>query len=191
MARHSATITKSTCHSLNRHARPAMDFLDLLVSIDLLARGAEAFRFRVDSFEVSFGSAEPFLSEWGPTSERYLGHLRARMSELPGSCVHAWLGAQLVGQIELRGGREDPSEGYVNLYYLIPERRGSGLGEALDRYAVSWFSSQRLFRAALGVSPSNARAVQFYLKHGWSDHGVHPRHPAVRLMRKAWPSPAA
>jgi GNAT superfamily N-acetyltransferase len=154
--------------------------------IDLAANGSEAFAFRVDSFEVSFGSAEAFFSEWGRQGERYFDHLRTRMSELPGSCVHVWQRFKLIGQVELRAGREDPSEGYVNLYYLKPDKRGAGLGAALDEYAVSWFRCQGLSRAALGVSPSNERAVRFYLKHGWSDQGVHPRHPAVRLMRKSW-----
>jgi GNAT superfamily N-acetyltransferase len=102
-----------------------------------------------------------------------------------------WQESNLIGQVELRGGREDPSEGYVNLYYLIPEKRGAGFGAALDEYAVSWFKRLGLSRAALGVSASNQQAVRFYLKHGWFDQGIHPRHPAVRLMRKSWASPPA
>jgi GNAT superfamily N-acetyltransferase len=159
--------------------------------IDLAANGSETFAFRIDSFEISFGSADAFLSEWGQRGERYLDHLRARMSELPGSCVHVWQGSSLIGQVELRGAREDPSEGYVNLYYLVPEKRGVGLGGALDRYAVDWFAGRGLSGAALGVSPNNQRAVRFYLKHGWADQGVHPRQPAVHLMRKWWGSPPA
>jgi GNAT superfamily N-acetyltransferase len=152
--------------------------------IDLAANGSEAVAFRVDSFEVSFGSAEAFLSEWGRRGERYLDHLRARMSELPGSCVHVWLGSELVGQVELRGGREDPSEGYVNLYYLIPEKRGTGLGAALDHHAISWFTSQGLSRAALGVSPSNERAIRFYLKHGGPTKGfTHAIPPSASCAR--------
>jgi len=154
--------------------------------IDLVANASEAVAFRADSFEVSFGSSERFFSDWGCQGERYLEHLRARMSELPGSCVHAWLGDELIGQVELRGGREDRSEGYVNMYYLIPERRGAGYAAELDRYSIAWFLKQGLSRAALGVSPTNIRAIRFYLKQGWIDSGVHPRHPAVRLMRKAW-----
>jgi GNAT superfamily N-acetyltransferase len=154
--------------------------------IDLAANGSDAVAFRADSFAVSFGTSEGFVAEWGSHGERYLDHLKSRMSELPGSCVHVWLGSELIGQVELRDGREDPSEGYVNLYYLIPEKRGAGFGALLDRYAVSWFSSRGLWRAALGVSPRNARAIRFYLKQGWSDEGVHPRHPTVRLLRKTW-----
>jgi GNAT superfamily N-acetyltransferase len=108
------------------------------------------------------------------------------MRELPGSCVHAWQGGSLVGQIELKGRREDASEGYVNLDYLVPEARGTGVAPELDRYAITWFSALGLSRAALGVSPRNVRAVAFYLKQGWRDVGLHPRHPDVRLMRKAW-----
>lgn len=142
--------------------------------------------FRADSFEVSFGSSEPFFSEWGRRGERYLEHLRTRMAELPGSCVHAWLGDALIGQVELRGGREDPSEGYINLYYLIPERWGAGYAPELERHSIAWFQEHGLSRAALGVSPANTRAIRFYTKQGWVDSGVHPRHPAVRIMRKSW-----
>lgn len=154
--------------------------------IDLAVHASEAVRFRIDSFEVSFGTSDPFLSEWGRDGERYVEHLRSRMSELPGSCVHVWAEDTFVGQVELRGGREDPAEGYVNLYYLVPQQRGAGLGAELEAYALSWFSDRGLTRAALGVSPTNQPAIRFYLKHGSSDQGVHPRHPTVRLMRKSW-----
>ena len=107
--------------------------------IDLELRSRAAVAIRADSFEVSFGSSDEFFEEYGMTGEGYLNHLRSRMADQPGSCVHAWKGDELVGQIELRDGRETPQEGYVNLYYLMPEFRGDGLGRELDDHAMRWF----------------------------------------------------
>jgi GNAT superfamily N-acetyltransferase len=154
--------------------------------IDTDRHANECVAFRADSFTASFGSPELFFAEWGEDGGRYLEHLQTRMSDLPGSCVHAWRADLLVGQVELREGREDLTEGYVDLYYLIPEMRGRGLAPQLDQYAIRWFTARGLTRAALGVSPTNARAIRFYLRQGWSDFGQHPRHPNSRLMKKAW-----
>ena len=152
--------------------------------IDLAARGSDAVAIRADSFEVSFGSAEEFFSDYGSDGSLYLDHLRNRMAAQPGSCVHVWNDSAIIGQIELRDGRDDPREGYVNLYYLVPESRGFGIGRELDSYAVRWFLGRRMTSAALGVSQINTRAVSFYLNLGWVSHGEHHKDKKVILMRK-------
>jgi GNAT superfamily N-acetyltransferase len=156
----------------------------LIKPIDLDDHGSEAVANRADSFEVSFGSAGEFFSAYRKDGSLYLDHLRGRMAEQPGSCVHAWNGSTLVGQIELRDGREDPQEGYVNLYYLVPRLRGRGLGQELDAYAIRWFLDRGMTSAALGVSRTNARALRFYKKMGWVSCGEHPKGKNAILMRK-------
>ena len=147
---------------------------------------------RADSFEVSFGSPTEFFSEYGRDGALYLDHLRSRMADQPGSCVHVYDADSLIGQVELRDGRKDPAEGYVNLYYLIPSRREAGLGSELDAYAIRWFRDRGMTAAALGVSRTKARALHFYEKMGWTRVGPHPKGDQAILMRKklVWPHAA-
>lgn len=89
--------------------------------IDVDGDGATCVAFRIDSFIESFGSADRFYEHAGPGGERYLDGLRAKLRTLPGSCVHAWLGDTIVGQLELRCDAANAAEGYGSLYYLAPE----------------------------------------------------------------------
>ncbi|WP_236888081.1 GNAT family N-acetyltransferase [Cytobacillus oceanisediminis] len=56
--------------------------------------------------------------------------------------------------------------GYVNLYYLIPEKRGMGLGFKLHDYALKFFKASNLKEYHLRVSTSNQNALAFYEKNG-------------------------
>ncbi len=141
-------------------------------------------RFRADSFVASFGSAERFFAEAGPGAADYLAGLRAKNEQLPGSCVHAWLDERIVGQIELRRDRVDPSCAHVLLYYVIPELRGTGAAAELDAYVARFAHHAGFQRARLRVSPTNGRAIAFYRKRGWRDLGTDPTQPEVRLMER-------
>jgi ribosomal protein S18 acetylase RimI-like enzyme len=77
----------------------------------------------------------------------------------------------------------EPRIGYVNLFYLIPEMRGSGAGAALHEYALTIFAKHGVERMQLSVSPTNLRAIAFYRKHGWRDLGPRPGYEnRVNLM---------
>src|SRR5688572_20763220 len=93
-------------------------------------------RFRADSYVCGEGTAERFYAGAGPGCRGYLGRLAERNRDLPGSCVHAWLGDQVIGQVELTRDPSDPAAGKVNLIYLAPEWRGRGLGRLLEAYAL-------------------------------------------------------
>lgn len=56
--------------------------------------------------------------------------------------------------------------GYVNLYYLIPEKRGVGLGSHIHEYAIKFFKNNNLSEYHLRVSPTNKHAIAFYKKNG-------------------------
>jgi ribosomal protein S18 acetylase RimI-like enzyme len=124
-------------------------------------------RFRADSFVCSFGSADRFYEQNGSGAEGYLQWLRQRIAEIPSSCIHVWQGERIIGQIEMRRWKHDLSVGYVNLFYLIPEFRGQGLGPQLDRHAADFFRQLGCRSVRLSASPTNLVAMRFYLKQGW------------------------
>ncbi len=140
--------------------------------------------FREDSFVVSFGNADKFFESDGCGNERYLTWLQTKISKDANSAVHVWSDHQIIGQIELGRLKEDPSKGYVNLYYLKPEVRGQGFGTQLDHYAMSYFKNLGLTSARLSVSPTNLRALAYYAKMGWVDLGPRPGHPEVHCLEK-------
>jgi ribosomal protein S18 acetylase RimI-like enzyme len=152
--------------------------------IDLDTAAETAIAFRADSFACSFGSTEYFFEANGKGHERYLAWLRQRMRSIPGSCVHVWIAATLVGQIETDQFKDDQETGYVNLYYLAPDYRNRGLGHRLDEYATAFLRGLGFRRARLNVSPTNRQAVAFYVKNGWRDLGPAPTHPEVHAMEK-------
>jgi ribosomal protein S18 acetylase RimI-like enzyme len=150
-------------------------------TIDLGRDGDVCVRFRRDSYICSFDDVGRFDRENGPTGQAYLDWLAVRIAEFPAGFVHAWRGNEIIGQIEMRP-RGAPPVGYINLFYLIPALRGSGLGIVLHGYAVSVFTSLGLEKLQLSVSPANARGVGFYRRNGWQDLGPRPGHADVHLM---------
>jgi nitrilase len=110
------------------------------VPIDLGEPADLSVAFRLDSYFCSFGAADKFYVDY--TSEQgCLDWLRNRMHELPGSCVHLCRGAQIIGQLEMGRSRAGPEIGYVNLYCLVAEARGSGAGERLDEYVRGFMAT--------------------------------------------------
>lgn len=147
--------------------------------LDLERDLAEAIRFREDSFACSFGSTYRF------EAGEYVTWLKDRVSQDPEFAIHVWLGDRLVGQMELGQFKADPTAGYINLYYLIPEMRGRGLSASLDDYAMQRFRARGHKRALLSVSPTNGRALRYYQRQGWQDLGPRPEAPEVHLMEKS------
>ncbi|MFA5576499.1 MAG: GNAT family N-acetyltransferase [Tissierellaceae bacterium] len=130
--------------------------------IDIKEHRDYIIAFRRDSFVVSFGSDEDFGDE-----EEYLDWVRTRSSEFPQGFVMVWEDETPIGQIELTI-REYMGKtiGYINLYYLIPEKRGLGLGKELHKYALHFFKGYGVGEYHLRVSPTNRHALPFYYKNG-------------------------
>lgn len=141
--------------------------------------------FRKDAFRMSFGHLEDFYEPDGEGPRRYLEWLRARQKEEVNSVVHVFEGEEIIGQIETSRVREEPACGYVNLYYLVPGRRGLGLGRELDRRTAEYFRSRGFKKARLSVSLSNHAAAAFYEKMGWRDLGPRPGYPRLCLREKS------
>ncbi|MNJ96663.1 Mycothiol acetyltransferase [compost metagenome] len=141
--------------------------------------------FRADSFAVSFGDVSKFYGPDGNGADKYIEWLKAKVEKDPFSVLHVWLDEKIIGQMELGQLRDSPEFGYVNLFYLTPEHRGRGLGAELEKHAVEYFKMRGHQIARLCVSPTNAPAVSFYKKMGWSDLGPRPGHPEVHFMEKS------
>lgn len=142
--------------------------------IDLAERAELCVAFRRDTYVCGFGAAagQRFTSENGANGEQYLSWLTQRLEGFPEGHVHAWHDGRVVGQLEMIAQQKNaPSCGYVNLFYLVPEARGSGFGAQLNDYAVALATLYGSDRLRLSVSPSNARALRFYAKHGWRSLG--------------------
>jgi len=151
---------------------PALSF----EPIDPASGLALAIRFRRDTFVCSFGDDRRF------DEAEYVRWVEARFARDPWLAVHVLLDGQTVGQIEFDTYRPRPWIGYVNHYYLTPEQRGRGLATQLDDYATEFLRKRGFANAYLSVSPSNARALRFYARHGWLDGGAWPG--GVRRMEK-------
>ncbi|WP_409289601.1 GNAT family N-acetyltransferase [Peribacillus sp. SCS-37] len=118
--------------------------------------------FRKDSFIVSFGSDKDFGEE-----QEYLDWLQQQSDKFPGGFVLAVEKEAPIGQLELTIKEYEGKQiGYVNLYYLTPEKRGMGLGYCLHNYAMTFFKNKNISEYHLRVSPTNKQAVAFYKKNG-------------------------
>lgn len=138
--------------------------------IDFISHSDLCLQFRADSFAISFGDAREFWEKDGKGGERYLTMLQSRPSNEFGA-FHIWKNGSIVGQMELGLYLEDPSFGYVNLFYLAPKWRKVGLGTTLNDFVKMFLRTLGVSRAQLTVSPFNESAYRFYLKHGWTDLG--------------------
>ena len=148
-------------------------------TIDLGRHLALAIDFRRDSYVCSFGSDALFVEENGADARGYVEWLESRVVRYPAGHVHVWQGDEVIGQVEMIVG---PSSGYINLFYLRPEARGLGHGDALHRYAVDLLQQHQVASAGLSVSPTNQRAMKYYQRHGWRDLGPRPGAPHVHEL---------
>lgn len=146
-------------------------------TIDLSLDADTAVAFRRDSYVCSFGSDHAFGNV-----DDYLAWLKDRIARQPTGYVHVWDGTKIIGQMEMLIHQTTPVRGYVNLFYLVPEARGQGIGATLHAYFLDFMRGEGARLARLSVSPSNARALAYYQKRGWKDLGPRPDDDTVHLM---------
>ena len=93
----------------------------------------------------------------------YLERMQRRIESNSGGQVFIIENRQIIGQIgvELRG-----NEGYVNLFYLVPEFRGMGYGRKMIAWAEEFFIKQGIRTYKLRVARSNKQALHLYKKSG-------------------------
>jgi len=133
--------------------------------------------FARDAFVCSFGSAD----RMEPPGFDWAGWLRRNVDAFPEGWVHLWRSGDIIGELELTL-RHDVACGYVLLFYLVPEVRGTGLGTLLHDYTISLFRRHGMNEARLSVSPANGRAIAYYRKFGWEDIGPRKGHEHVNEM---------
>jgi RimJ/RimL family protein N-acetyltransferase len=149
--------------------------------IDLDRDAQSCLAFRRESYVASFGSSDGVEEEMGTDGATYLAHLRERIAQVPEGNAHLWHGDRIVGQTEMRFS-EDPRAGYVNLFYIVPEFRGRGLGRKLHEHAISVFKGRGKERLRLSVSVQNSGAIAFYRKLGWVTVGTRPNKETMEIL---------
>ena len=87
-------------------------------------------KINLDACRASYGDESAF-----PGRAKHLAWLRSRVEEFPDGHVLAYDGSRCVGQLELQVPYGLTS-GYVNLYYVVPDLRGRGIGRGVDRGPV-------------------------------------------------------
>lgn len=123
--------------------------------------------FRKDSFICSFPGSDEWKKRWNP--DHYAAHIRDFAKRYPFGVVHVWSESEIIGQLEFEYGG---SNGHIYLFYLRPDVRGTEAAILIHEYVVSELKKAGCETASLRVSPSNARAISYYKKHGWQDQGL-------------------
>lgn len=132
------------------------------IPIDVSKYKEYVVSFRKDSFIVSFGTDKDFGDE-----NEYLDWLEQQTLKNPKGFVLIVENDMPIGQLELTIKEYEAKQiGYVNLYYLIPEKRGMGIGSLLNEYAITFFKDNNVTEYHLRVSPTNKHAIAFYKKNG-------------------------
>ncbi|WP_370545502.1 GNAT family N-acetyltransferase [Caulobacter sp. 17J80-11] len=150
-----------------------------------LARDADlVIRFVREVFALSFDD-DRFTREFGADGAGYLSWLEDRLAGDPAQANFALDGSEDVGLLVTGRFHGDPAVGYVYTYYLAPEARGRGLGEALDEHAMAALRARGYARARLSVAEKNLPAMRFYSRRGWAPVGPRPDQPGVIYMEKA------
>lgn len=147
------------------------------VPIDVSKHKEYVIPFRRDSFIVSFETDEDFGDE-----RQYLEWLKQQSMRNPNGSVLVVDNGNPIGQLELTIKEyEGNTIGYVNLYYLIPEKRGMGIGSFLHNYALEFFRENKVSEYHLRVSPSNKQAIAFYKKKGMKEMKLEMGGKVVRM----------
>lgn len=156
------------------------------IPVDFQKHQELCLKFTADAFTCSFGDDSRFTSgsRHYLKPEKYLEWLKEKIAAEPASSVHVWVGDKIVGQMELGSYRNDKTLGYVYLYYLIPEARGTGISKYLDQYACDFLRRGGYSKAILSVTKTNARALSYYRKMGWQELTISPDDPDAILMQK-------
>ena len=104
--------------------------------------------------------------------EGFLRDAERHLSQTPWGVALAFAGDRFTGVLQLDQVRyAEDGAGYIPFCYIVPERRGQGLGVQLIGQAVSIFRPMGRDRLRLRCAPYNQRARQFYKTHGFSKIG--------------------
>ncbi|SHO55762.1 GNAT family N-acetyltransferase [Vibrio quintilis] len=128
---------------------------------------------RRDAYLCSFGSDEGFETFLCG----YQARMRERLTQPEWYYYHVRVNGEIAGQLEFRNFSPQPETGYVNLIYLTPAFRGTGLAGQLQQFIFETLSQAGCKQVMLSVSRINQRALSFYEKSGWTYLRPNPKHP--------------
>lgn len=154
-----------------------------IATIDL-ADVATCIAFRRDMYLTAFGTDEGLEDTMGADDSRYVAQLAAQLDTFPEGNVHARLGSDIVGQLEMRLLDDDPGVGYISLIYTLPTYRGSGVGRVLEAHAAAASKARGLERMRLSVAVTNEGAIAFYRRLGWHAVGTRPNVRPMTIMER-------
>ncbi|MBV9952123.1 MAG: GNAT family N-acetyltransferase [Acidimicrobiia bacterium] len=107
----------------------------------------------------SFGSS---LAEWETADER---RWRQRLEEVPLNVV-AFAGEVPVGQASGILANEDRRVELISMW-VVPERRGTGVADALVDAVARWARGEGAVAVRLSVRRKNEHAIRLYLRTGF------------------------
>jgi ribosomal protein S18 acetylase RimI-like enzyme len=115
---------------------------------------------------------------------RYLAGEHHPQQALALRVVYVADAGEIIGYIAGHLTRRFGCDGELQWLALAPERRGSGVADALFHHLAAWFSAADVHRVCVDVQPGNARARRFYQRMGarelnphwlqWDDIAVPP-----------------
>lgn len=166
----------------HRSTRNTMDRTQLK-PIDLDTNFDVCVRFRTDSYYCSFGNLDGLPAEMGPGGAAYRERMIEKCRRLPSGNVHLFANHEIVGQLEMRYLAEE-NVAYVNLFYVVPHARRTGLGRILHQRALEVANYCRASKLRLSVSKTNLRAIAFYRSLGWLESGSRSEKHEMWVMER-------
>ena len=134
---------------------------------------------RRDSYIASFPDSDAWQNYWDENAYRQF--IRTHAQRFPDGFFHIWLEDQLIGQLEFA---YFDGHGHINLFYLVPGKRGCGYSKAIHDYVLDVMRSKGCRTLTLRVAPTNIRARKYYEKNGWKDEGLDSGYDDVHLYTR-------
>lgn len=118
-------------------------------------------KFRRDTHEVGLEMSINF------DSSAYIHRMEERIRKFPEGQLIIEDSGKPIGQVgfDIQGYNGDEI-GYVNIFYLIPEYRGKGIGKEIIQYIEDFFIKSNVSEYHLRVSSKNEKAINLYTKIG-------------------------
>lgn len=134
---------------------------------------------RRDAYYCSFETYDGFAEFISGYRERVL----ERQEQAGWFYRHIWVGDEIIGQLEFRSFSDAPATGYVQLIYLFPEYRGTGLAAELQAHIRHQLHMAGCQWVMLSVSRTNLRALNHYRRFGWQFLRHNPKHLETDFYR--------
>jgi len=144
----------------------------------------EADRAAVIAAEIELQEYERTLHDTrlpgGAVMDAYLDRLQREVAAQAGALLVAEDGGRFLGLVACLVVQDDAVQetpdsnvhGYIADIYVVPERRGSGLAQALLQAAEDHLAPTGVSRLRINVLAANAMARRAYEKHGFVPYEV-------------------